>query len=534
MLLTNIRPLVFWPTFLLLLGALLASYLNLDGFLATTKTLNGAILDNFSWLFSLGSLYLLVLAVLVYCSPLGRVRIGGDQAEPLLSRWRWFSITLCTTLAVGVLFWTTAEPLYHLFGPPESAGLEAGSPEAARFAMATMFLHWSFTPYAIYTIPSLVFALAFYNQRKRFSIGSMLEPVLGPRLTRRLGSLIDAIALYALVAGMASSLGTGALTLAGGAGQYLGGDTSPFRLGVVIALIVATFVFSAASGLKKGIARMSALNAWLLLLLGVFMFCFGPSAFMVALGTESLGLYLDTFFSRSLFTGAAAGDPWPQWWSIFYWAVWFAWAPVTALFLGKIARGYTVREFIRINLVYPALFAIVWICIFSGTAIYLDLHQAAGLNAVLNNDGVEHVLYHIFEQLPGSQLMIVLLLFIAFVSYVTAADSNTDAIGGLCTRGLTADSQQDSNIGIKVLWGSVIGTVSWVMVSFVGIDGVKMLSNLGGLPALFIILLASGSLWHWLSNPALVTHAAHPGAAGGRNTTHSSPPEGVPANAHQA
>ncbi|WP_417606626.1 BCCT family transporter [Oceanimonas baumannii] len=309
MLLTNIRPVVFWPTFLLLISALLASYQDLDTFLTITKSLNSAILDNFSWLFSLGSLYLLVLAMMVYFSPLGRIRIGGDQAEPLLSRWRWFSITLCTTLAVGVLFWTTAEPLYHLFGPPESAGLDAGSPDAARFAMVTMFLHWSFTPYAIYTIPSLVFALAFYNQRKRFSIGSMIEPVLGPRLTRRFASVIDAIALYALVAGMASSLGTGALTLAGGAGQYLGGDTSPFRLGVIIALIVTTFVFSAASGLKKGIARMSALNAWLLLFLGAFMFCFGPSIFIISLGTESLGLYLDTFFSRSLFTGAAASDP---------------------------------------------------------------------------------------------------------------------------------------------------------------------------------------------------------------------------------
>ncbi|GHA16028.1 BCCT family transporter [Oceanisphaera arctica] len=530
---TNLRPLVFWPTFLLLMAALLASYLDLDTFLATTKTLNSAILDNFSWLFSLGSLYLLVLAVVVYFSPLGKIRIGGDQAEPLLSRWRWFSITLCTTLAVGVLFWTTAEPLYHLFGPPESSGLEAGSPDAARFAMATMFLHWSFTPYAIYTIPSLVFALAFYNQRKRFSIGSMLEPVLGARITRRFGTFIDAVALYALVAGMASSLGTGALTLAGGAGQYLGGETTPLRLGIIIALIVATFVFSAASGLKKGIARMSALNAWLLLFLGVFMFCFGPSIFMIALGTESFGLYLDTFFTRSLFTGAAASDPWPQWWSIFYWAVWFAWAPVTALFLGKIARGYTVREFIRINLLFPSLFAIVWICIFSGTAIFLDMQQAAGLNDVLNNEGVEHVLYRIFEQLPGSNIMIVLLLFIAFISYVTAADSNTDAIGGLCTNGLTADSDLDSSLGIKVLWGSVIGTVSWVMVSFVGLDGVKMLSNLGGLPAMFIILLASGSLWHWLSNPALVTMPSSPAPASASDT-HTSSFEGTPTNAHQA
>ncbi|GAA5173220.1 BCCT family transporter [Modicisalibacter zincidurans] len=500
---TSLRPLVFWPTFLVLLAAVIASYIDLEAFLATASALNDAVLTNFSWLFSLGSLYLLIMAVIVYFSPLGRIRIGGRDATPLLSRLRWFSITLCTTLAVGVLFWTTAEPLYHYMGPPVSSGLEAGSSDAMLFAMSTMFLHWSFTPYAIYAVPALIFALAFYNLRLRFSISSMLEPILGPRV-KRFGGLIDAVALYALVAGMASSLGTGALTLAGGAGQYLGGETSPLRLGVIIAIIVVTFVVSAASGLQKGIARLSSLNAILLLILGIFMFIVGPTVFCLALGVESFGVYLDNFFTKSLFTGAAGNDQWPQWWSIFYWAVWFAWAPVAALFLGKISRGYTVREFLRVNLLYPALFASVWILIFSGTALYFQSHLDTGgadLYAVLNDRGVENVLYELFRQLPFSQVWIPLLLFIAYISYVTAADSQTDAIGNLCTRGLTADSDLNAGVPMKVIWGVIVGVVSWVMVSFVGIDGIKMLSNLGGLPAMLIVLLASGSLWVWLKHP---------------------------------
>jgi len=367
-----------------------------------------------------------------------------------------------------------------------------------------MYLHWSFTPYAIYAVPALIFALAFYNLRLRFSISSMLEPIFGPKV-KRFGGLIDAISLYALVAGMASSLGTGALTLAGGAGQYLGGETSPLRLGVIIAVIVVTFVISAASGLQKGIARLSSLNAVLLLILGVFMFIVGPTVFCLALGVESFGVYLDNFFTKSLFTGAAGNDQWPQWWSIFYWAVWFAWAPVAALFLGKISRGYTVREFLRVNLLYPALFASVWILIFSGTALYfqshLDTSGGADLYAVLNDRGVENVLYELFRQLPFSQVWIPLLLFIAYISYVTAADSQTDAIGNLCTRGLTADSDLNAGIPMKVIWGVIVGVVSWVMVSFVGIDGIKMHSNLGGLPAMLIVLLATGSLWVWLKHP---------------------------------
>ncbi|WP_233440445.1 BCCT family transporter [Modicisalibacter coralii] len=385
-------------------------------------------------------------------------------------------------------------------GPPESLGIEAGSSDAMLFAMSTMFLHWSFTPYAIYAVPALIFALAFYNRRLRFSISSMLEPLFGPRI-RRFGGLIDAVALYALVAGMASTLGTGALTLAGGVGQYLGGETNPLRLGVIVAIVVVTFVISAASGLKKGIARLSSLNAWLLLALGLFMFVVGPTVFMLKLGVESFGVYLDNFFTRSLFTGAAGDDQWPYWWSIFYWAIWFAWAPVSALFLGKISRGYTVREFLRVNLLYPALFASVWITIFSSAALYFQAHAGVDLHAILTDKGVENVLYELFRQLPLSGLWIPLLLFIAYISYVTAADSNTDAIGNLCTRGLTADSDLNAGLPMKVIWGSVVGVVSWVMVSFVGIDGVKMLSNLGGLPAMLIILLASSSLWIWLKHP---------------------------------
>ncbi len=140
---------------------------------------------------------------------------------------------------------------------------------------------------------------------------------------------------------------------------------------------MTTFVLSAASGLQKGIARFSSLNAVLLLILGVFAFIAGPTIFSLALGVESFGVFIDNFFTKSLFTGTAGEDQWPQWWSIFYWAVWFSWAPVAALFLGKISCGYTVREFLRVNLLYPALFASVWILIFSGTALYYQAHTGS-------------------------------------------------------------------------------------------------------------------------------------------------------------
>lgn len=485
----RIKPLVFWPTFLLLLAALLLSYLDLPAFLSLASGANKWILGHFSWLFSLASFSLLLTCVWVYCSPIGKLRIGGEGAQPLLGRKRWFAVTLMTTMAVGVLFWTSAEPIYHLYYPPAAYGLRAGSAEAVSFAMSAMFLHWTFTPYAIYTVPALLFGLVFYNLKLPFSVGSMLQPLLGRWVSGRSGHLIDALALYALVAGMASSLGTGALALVGGINQYLPLPASPFSLGLVIAAIVVTFVCSALSGLQRGLTWLSSINTWILLALAGFLLIFGPTTFILAFGLESFGNYLNQFFRLSLSTGAASQDGWAGSWTIFYWAVWFAWAPISAMFLGKISRGYTVREVIVMNLLLPAGFTALWIMIFSGTALSIDLGQAGLLKGVLEQQGVENVLYTIIRQLPMSEIMVAAVVFIAFLNYVTAADSNTDAISNLCTSGFYADSAEKAGKSMKLVWGGVIGLVSWVMTSYAGgVDGVKMMSNLGGLPALLIVM----------------------------------------------
>ncbi|MCA0936837.1 BCCT family transporter [Vibrio alginolyticus] len=502
--LKSLRPLVFFPTFLILVSALILSLVDLEHFTAVTGALNSKVLELFSWLFSLGSFYLLVLVAITYFSKLGDIRIGGENSTPLITKPRWFMIVLCTTLAVGVLFWTTAEPIYHLHAPPESLGIEAGSPDASLFALSAMFLHWGPTPYAIYCVPALIFALSFYNLKLPFSISSSLRPVFGKALTPRVSDIIDALALYSLVVGMASSLGTGALTLLGGVSQFIDIERNAVTLGVFILLIVATFVFSAASGLNKGIARLSKANFWMLIALFVFVLICGPTVYMLSIGVEGLGAYLQNFFRLSLFTGQAANDPWPQWWSVFYWAVWFAWAPITAMFLGKIGRGYTVKEFIQVNLLFPSLFILFWVSVFAGTALYLDTTADGALYEVLNKGGVEQLLYYIMDQMPLSGVTSFFLILVAFISYVTAADSSTDAIGDLCTKDFTSESDEGTALPIKVLWGTLIGLVAWIMVSTVGINGVKQLSNLGGLPATLIILACSLTLIKWLRNPSVL------------------------------
>lgn len=493
--LDRIHPWVFWPPFLLLLAALVLSVAQPTVFQATVTTANNWILNHFDWLFNWTSFAMVILCLAVLFSPLGKVRIGGAEAKPMLSRWKWFSIILCTTIAVGILFWGSGEPLYHLYGPPNTEAFEAGGKAAAEFAMSTMYMHWSFTPYAIYAVPSLLFALAYYNRKRSYSLGSMLFP-LG-KVQGHWARIIDAVCLFALVAGMSASLGAGILSLSGGASNLSGWESSGLLLGVITLLIVVSFVWSASSGLKKGIRRLSDLNLRIFLLLVGVMLIFGPTvSIFEQLGT-GVSTYVTNFVPHSLGIGDFSDQEWTRGWTTFYWANWMAWAPVTALFLGRIAYGRTVREFLLFTWVLPAVFGILWMTVFSGATLNFELTETLALGETLENKGLEAVIYHLFEAFPFTKALVVMFLLTILVSYVTAADSSTEAMAGLSATGVSPEAPNPP-AAIKIIWGVTVGLVAWVMISFAGIDGVKMLSNLGGLPALLLLTATSIGLGWWI------------------------------------
>lgn len=493
---SKLRPIVFFAPFLLLIAAVATSYKSPEAFLTIVTAINDWILVNFSWLFSAASLFFVGTLVWAFFSPLGNVRIGGPDAKPLMTKWNWFAITLTTTVAIGILFWATAEPMYHYYAPPASSGIAAQTPNAAKFALSTLFLHWSFTPYAIYTVPALAFALAFYNLKTSYSLGGMLSTVFGKYTLGVGGQLIDGIALFALVAGMGASLGTGILTIAGGVNQTFGTGNGPFILAVITAAIVGSFVLSAATGVTNGIRFLADWNTKFFFIICAFAFVFGPTVYILSVGIDALGNFLGTFFERSLYTGVIANDPWPGWWTNFYWANWLAWAPVTSLFLGRISVGYTVREFISTTMLWPSVFAIVWMSIFGGMSLFLDINNAGVMKASLDANGAESVVYKLFEYLPFAQVLIIVFAGLSFLSFVTGADANTEAIAALC-EDRKADDTEGTGLALKVIWGTMIGFIAWFMVSTSGIGGIKMLSNLGGFPALFIVLGSAAVLWKY-------------------------------------
>ncbi|MCI4670614.1 MAG: BCCT family transporter [Bacteroidia bacterium] len=497
----KLNHLVFWPPFIFLTLTLFLSIQSPEQFIGWVSGAKNWILVNFGFLFSWATFAFLLILIAVYFSPLGKIRIGGKDAKPLLTRWRWFAITLTTTIATGILFWGTAEPMYHMHSPPSGLGLQANSPEAAVFAMSTMFMHWTITPYGIYTLAGLAFALAYYNMRQPFSLGSLMYPVIGRSAHGWIGKLVDMICLYSLVAGMAASMGTGIITISGGIHRMTGLEETGFLLGMICLVIVLCFVASAASGLMKGIRVLSDWNIKAFLGLAAFTLIFGPTLSMLELGGKGLVDYVVNFLPRSVNVGTNIETEWQHSWTIFYWANWLAWAPITALFLGRLSLGYTVRDFIHYNLLLPSLFGGVWMVIFSGASLEIDGMNNGFLNEILQKSGPQNVVFELFNQLPLSTLVSGVFLLIAFLSYVTAADSNTSAMSSMSSEGITPENPE-SPLGIKVIWGLIIGGLSWTMISNSGIEGVKQISVLGGFPALFLIILVGVGLVRMILNPS--------------------------------
>lgn len=486
--LLNVRPIVFLLPLIVFILLVITSLAYPSGFLTVTSAINDWILAVFPHAFSFGAFTFVLTCLWAALSPIGKVRIGGPDAKPLLSRWNWLAITLTTTIAIGILFWATAEPIYHLYFPG-GLPVDPGGEAATRFSMTTLFMHWAFTPYAIYTIPGLTFALVYYNMKKPFSLSSPLSILTGRPVPQRGADILDGLALLSLLFGLTAVLGVGIMSISGGLERVTHLTSGPILMAGVALAIVASFFLSSASGLHKGIRVLSDINAKIFIGLMLFVLVTGPTWDVLTLGASSLSQYVFEFLPRSLLLDPFNDKDWVNGWTVFYWANWLAWAPLTALFLGKISRGYTVRAYLAVNFLLPALFSMVWMTIFGGTALNLEKAQPGILKNVLDTQGPDHVLYKVVEQLPLALPVAILFICVSFISYVTAADSNTDVIANLCAKDGNENIEGKGNILVKFIWASAVGIAALIMTSLSGIDGIKMLSNLGGLPALFIVLL---------------------------------------------
>jgi glycine betaine transporter len=495
-----IRPFVFFPAFILLVLTIVLNFVNYDAFLNITTIAKNFMVIDMGWVFSITGVLSVIVVVFLYFSPLGEIRLGGKNAKPLLKKSSWFAITLCTTIAAGIMFWGTAEPIYHLAYPPESLGIAPMSHEAAKFAMETMYLHWTFVPYAIYAVPTVMFAFAYYNMKRSFSVGSQIAPLLSSTRQNKINGIIDAVVLFTVAAGIGASFGTAVMNMGGGMNALFGiGNTK--SLWVIITIIATiAFIISSGTGLMKGIRILSDINVYLYYVIIAAFLILGPTAYYFSLGTEAFGGFLDNVFSKALFTGAASGDTWASGWTMFYWSNWMAWAPVSAVFLARISYGYKIKEVVTMNFVIPSIFSAIWMTIISGTTINFQMTGRVDVLSIMNEQGSGAAAYAVLKEFPLSGVIIGIYLIAVILSFITATDSTTNAMASISTSGID-DGRKEAPLSIKIIWGVIVGAVSLIFTTALGIDGIKMLSYLGGFPALILGILCIVSLFVIMRKP---------------------------------
>lgn len=508
----NIRIVVFLVPVLLLGFGLIFSMTAEDSFVNILNETNSMILSNFGWLYSFTTLVTLIAAVVAMLSPFGKIRIGGKDARSKLRNVDIFAIILCSIIGIGMVTWGTAEVMAHYSSPPATLGIEPYSTESANFAMRTIFLHWTFPAYSLYALPSLLFAFVYHNMHCPYSISSYFVPILGKKMNKQFRGTIDIVCIFSLICGMVGTVGTTVLSLLGGI-SYLSDNQiqkSSAAIAVILVLLVGIFVISSITGVMKGIRLLSNLNLFFFIGIAVFTFLCSSPAFILNYGIEGSGNFIQNFFSDILRTNAVSGDDWSYWWSIFYWAAYMAWAPVSSMFIGKICYGQTVRRIVMLTLVLPSVFTGIWMSVFSGTSMFYEL-SGYGISEAYKK-GYEYTAYAVFEHLPLTLFVTILFLAIAALSVITASDSSTDVLAGLVVRDQNreeevSDAEQITEKSswlkavIKILFGLIIGGSTFIVVAYSDISGIKMVSNIGAFPAMWIEIAIIAGLFRIIRNP---------------------------------
>ncbi|MFC0269116.1 BCCT family transporter [Kushneria aurantia] len=486
---------VFFPAYGVIALAAIVGLVNNEGLVGFARSLFSFVLTDFAWLYQLLSVAALLVVGFVFFSRVGDIRLGGPEARPRFSLGTTFAMALTGGIATGVVTYSVNEPIIYVgnvYGEIANQSFEPGSVESAVFSLARSFHNWTFIPYAMYSIVGMMIAYTHYNKGSRFSIASALSPVIGDYHRHPLvGTLVDIISVLAIALGLASSLGAGVALIGSGIETEYGLAQGPLLWLILVGIIAAIFIISSISGLKRGIRYLSSVNIYIYYGLLVLLLIIGPVVYILNLSTSSLGYWLNDFFSWSLDTNLLGGEALVTWWTMYDWSIWIAYAPLMGLFLARISYGRTLRQFLLINWILPAIFGLVWFAVWGGSAIKWQIDGTLDLASTISDQGAVAGLWAFLQHLPMAWLLTPLTILALIVSFATAADSMSATIAQICTLGIKAEDEPPA--WQKLLWGLSISVIAWVMVAFgggaQGIDGIKFLAAAGGFLVIFLFAL---------------------------------------------
>ena len=490
---TSFNPLVIGATLffvVLLVAMILIAPEQTQTLLNTAKS---GIFANFSWFYVLAFSVFLGFLVILSVSSLGNIKLGNDEEEPEFGFLSWLAMLFAAGMGVGLMFFGVAEPLTHYLSDITTGSAEHKQQEAL---LHTLF-HWGIHAWAVYGTIALALAYFGFRYKLPLALRSCFYPLLKERINGKLGDLIDIMALLATLFGVITTLGFGASQLGAGLHQLGWISENSFSLQVVvIAVVMSLAIFSAISGVGKGVKILSELNLTLAFCLLIFVLVAGPTLYLLSAFSDNIGTYLSNLVQLSFKTYVYEQEHtgWFSGWTILYWAWWCSWAPFVGLFIARISKGRTIREFIFGVLVIPSMFGILWFTVFGNTAIWLNDGDAAGtLGQMISSP--ETLLFKFLDYLPLSGVTGLVSLVVISLFFITSADSGIYVLNNIASRdkSLAAPRWQ------AVMWGVLMSVVAIVLMQSGGLANLQAMTLLVALPFAMLMLLMCFSLWKGLS-----------------------------------
>jgi choline/glycine/proline betaine transport protein len=491
----SVHPPVFWPSLILVVSFVIVAIAGGDSVTEAIATIQSGIVGGFGWYYTVIVSGFVIFAIWVGFGHFGDLKLARDDEEPEFTLTSWLAMLFAAGMGIGLVFWGVAEPLHHFAGIPNRAsGVEGMDEQGIEDSLVITFLHWGLHPWAIYVVVGLAIAYAVHVKRRPVSIRWTLEPLFGGRVRGWLGDVIDIAAIVGTLFGVATSLGVGVAQVAGGL-EFLEIIATPtnLTLAVLIGAITALAVLSVVTGVKKGMKWLSNINMGMAIGLLLFVLIAGPTLFLLREYIQAIGGYLQEVIRLSFVTSAlavtdGAGVEWQGWWTAFYWGWWISWAPFVGVFIARISRGRTVREFVLGVLFVPTIFSMLWFTVLGGTALYREVFGEGGLvETDATGANVVHesnTLFEMLSGLPGGTVVSGFAVILVVLFFVTSSDS-----GSLVVDMLASGGDPEPPTWSRVLWGVLEGAVALALVFAGGLMALRGVAIAIALPFSVVMVL---------------------------------------------
>lgn len=479
------NPPVFFGAAGLVLGVIIFG----TGWTETAGRVFNQVLDfitkHFGWYYVLIVFTFLIFVIWLYFSPYGKIRLGGENTKPEFSRFGWFAMLFAAGMGMGIIFWGVAEPITHYMEPPKA---EPQTINSLREGMRYSFFHWGFHPWAIYIIFALGIAYFHFRHHLPLAPRSLLYPLLGERIHGWIGHVADAFCTVGTLLGVATSLGLGAMQINSGINALTDFPISTNSQLIIIAVITAIAITSLITGIGRGIKYLSMTNIVIMMVLMMFVFIAGPTLYQLKIFISTFGDYLQNIVHDSLWLDIRPDSQWQNDWTLFYWGWWLSWCPFVGIFIARVSRGRTIREFILYVLVIPTLVTFLWFAVFGGTAMHIELFESGDLAGVIEED-VAMSLHALLEHLPITQVTQWVGVLLVIIFFITSSDS-----GSLVDDMVTSGGHPNPPIAQRVFWGTAEGAAAASLLMAGGLNALRTASISAGLPQSILVIATCFSL----------------------------------------